>query len=100
MENKNPLNHTLTTGDTSASIRLRKMGGNTLCRGHNQANFLDGHKTRLLLCNGRKKRCDKGSALRLDIIMARSLYPRIFNKHQQKILKEALEECKGSLYVK
>lgn len=41
------------------------------------------------------KLCDESSALRLDTIIANSIYPRIFNKQQQKTLKETLEKGKG-----
>ena len=95
MENKNPSSPTLKAGGTS--MLLRKKGGNTVCRDHDQVSLLEGHNTSLLLCYGREKCCDKGSAVRLDTIMAHSIYSRIFNKQQQKILKEALEECKERL---
>ena len=99
MENKNRSSFTLKAGRVSASMRLRNRI--TLCRDHGQACLLEEYNPRLLLCYERKeKRCDKRSALRLDRIIAHSLYPRIFNKHQQKILKEALEECWERLYGK
>ncbi|NBT86137.1 MAG: hypothetical protein EBT45_06540, partial [Alphaproteobacteria bacterium] len=43
------------------------------------------------------KLCDESSALRLDTIIANSIYPRIFNKQQQKILKETLEKHKEEI---
>jgi hypothetical protein len=45
---------------------------------------------------------NEDSAIRLDRIIAHSLYPHIFTKQQQKILKEALEKRKDMerLYVK
>lgn len=98
MENKNPSSPALVSGEAAASIRLRKR--NTLYRNHDQANVIEVLNTRLLLRYGREKRCDEGTAIRLDTIMARSLYSRIFSKQQQKILKEALEKRKERLYVK
>jgi len=99
MENKNPSSPIFKGGGSSVLIRLRKR--NHLCQDHDQAKLLgERHNTRLLLYRGSEKHCEEGAAIRLDRIMARSLYPCIFNKHQQEILQEALEECKGSLYVK
>ncbi|MBY0280636.1 MAG: hypothetical protein K2W94_00555 [Alphaproteobacteria bacterium] len=43
------------------------------------------------------KLCDESSTLRLDAIMANAIYPRIFNKQQQKILKETLEKRKEEI---
>lgn len=94
MKNKNPSSRTIVSG--GAAILLC----NTLCRDHDQVSLLEWHNTRLLLCYGRGKRCEEGAAIRLDTIMAHSIYPRIFNKQQQKILKEALEKRKEPLYVK
>jgi hypothetical protein len=101
MENKNSPSSILKVGRFSASIRLRKKGGNTLCRDYDQVNLLEERNIKLLLSYERKeKHCDEGVAIRLDRIMAHSLSPRIFNKHQQKVLKEEIEECWERLYGK
>ncbi|MBY0282036.1 MAG: hypothetical protein K2W94_07780 [Alphaproteobacteria bacterium] len=98
MENKNSCNP-IKAGGTF--LLVRKKRGNILCRDHDQANLLEEeHNKRLLLCDEDEKCCEEGAALRLNIIIAHSLYPRIFNKHQQKILKEALEMHKEHLYAK
>lgn len=47
------------------------------------------------LSGAQRKRHNESSALRLDTIIANSIYPCIFNKQQQKILKETLEKRKG-----
>ena len=43
------------------------------------------------------KPCNESSTLRLDTIIANSIYPRIFNKQQQTILKETLEKRKEKI---
>ena len=102
MKNETPPSLILKDGRAS-SLLLRKKGSNIGSRGRqDQVNLLaEGHNTRLLLCYEVKNNCDEGNAIRLGTIIAHSLYPRLFNKHQQKILKEALEKRKDTerLYV-
>jgi len=98
MKNKNPCNFILKVSRVPTFRWVRNR--NTLCHDYDQSSLLERHNTRLFLYSGREKHCDEGAAIRLDRIMAHFLYPRIFNKHQQKTLKEALRKRKECLYDK